>query len=282
MPLPLAPLIGGAVAGLGSFFGSLFGANKQDSINQQQQDFAREMYARQRGDNISDWNMQNEYNSPQMQMQRLREAGLNPNLVYGNGSAVHTAGPLRGAEAPKWDPKSVAVNPGAAITGGLQMYQDIRMREAQTDNLKTQNTVMVQDQLLKQAQTNITNLKALREELDLNRGTDLYQYSLDMYKQQVRKMTLDADKSFYDAGNSELDWFYKNDTLQSRIDATNKSPEEVTARIDSIIQNTKNAKLQAEFKELENSLRKNGITSSDPFYFRVIGQLLSKYGVTIK
>lgn len=31
------------------------------------------------------------YNSPIQQMQRLKEAGLNPNLIYGNGSAVATA-----------------------------------------------------------------------------------------------------------------------------------------------------------------------------------------------
>lgn len=32
-----------------------------------------------------------QYNSPIQQMQRLKEAGLNPNLVYGNGTAVTTA-----------------------------------------------------------------------------------------------------------------------------------------------------------------------------------------------
>ena len=34
------------------------------------------------------WNMQNEYNSPSAQVQRLKDAGLNPNLMYGNGSAA--------------------------------------------------------------------------------------------------------------------------------------------------------------------------------------------------
>ena len=29
------------------------------------------------------WNMQNEYNSPKEQMKRMMEAGLNPNLMYG-------------------------------------------------------------------------------------------------------------------------------------------------------------------------------------------------------
>lgn len=34
------------------------------------------------------WNRSNEYNKPIHQMERLREAGLNPNLVYGNSSVT--------------------------------------------------------------------------------------------------------------------------------------------------------------------------------------------------
>lgn len=58
------------------------------------------------------WNMQNEYNSPVNQMARLREAGLNPNLIYGqvnsgnSGYSMHSGTPqvsyggiLQGAKA---------------------------------------------------------------------------------------------------------------------------------------------------------------------------------------
>lgn len=38
-----------------------------------------------------------QYNSPINQMQRLKEAGLNPNLIYGNGTAVATADGNSGA-----------------------------------------------------------------------------------------------------------------------------------------------------------------------------------------
>ncbi len=36
--------------------------------------------------NIDMWKMQADYNSPQAQMQRFQEAGLNPNLIYGQGN----------------------------------------------------------------------------------------------------------------------------------------------------------------------------------------------------
>lgn len=36
--------------------------------------------------NLDVWNMQNEYNTPQAQMQRYLDAGLNPNLIYGQSN----------------------------------------------------------------------------------------------------------------------------------------------------------------------------------------------------
>jgi len=37
---------------------------------------------------MQSWNMMNDYNHPVQQMQRLKEAGLNPLLVYGSGSVT--------------------------------------------------------------------------------------------------------------------------------------------------------------------------------------------------
>lgn len=40
------------------------------------------------GKQLESWLIQQEYNSPANQVARLRAAGLNPNLIYGNGSAA--------------------------------------------------------------------------------------------------------------------------------------------------------------------------------------------------
>ena len=40
------------------------------------------------GKQIENWMIQQEYNTPANQVARLRAAGLNPNLIYGNGSAA--------------------------------------------------------------------------------------------------------------------------------------------------------------------------------------------------
>lgn len=49
--------------------------------------FENRRYNKQRSDMLADRDYQNQYNSPVAQMERLKEAGLNPNLVYGNGAA---------------------------------------------------------------------------------------------------------------------------------------------------------------------------------------------------
>lgn len=89
MPAPLLlPLIGAGISALGTG-GQIF---SNIAMNNKNLRFQRDMYDRQRRDALSDWNMTNEYNSPQQQMQRLKNAGLNPNLVYGNGAVANSSG----------------------------------------------------------------------------------------------------------------------------------------------------------------------------------------------
>lgn len=88
--MPLQGIVG---AGLG-LLGNIFNAGMQDRINQQQFDFQKEMYNRQREDALSDWHMQNEYNLPKNAMARLADAGLNPNSLYSNGGVVPTVNSL--------------------------------------------------------------------------------------------------------------------------------------------------------------------------------------------
>lgn len=49
---------------------------------------------------VDNWNRENNYNSPVEQMKRLKDAGLNPNLVYGNGAAGLQSNPVAAPTAP--------------------------------------------------------------------------------------------------------------------------------------------------------------------------------------
>ena len=81
------------------------------------------------GRNRRFWREQNAYNHPRAQMQRLEEAGLNPNLVYGSksGGASGNAGPI-----------------GRSVTPNTSRYQDARIKSAQADLVQTNADLAVQ------------------------------------------------------------------------------------------------------------------------------------------
>lgn len=98
------------LSGLGGLFGgigSVIAGNSQNKTNlkiaretnQAQMDLAKYQADR----NYELWQHNNEYNTPVAQMQRYQEAGLNPNLIYGNGSASagNSASPAQGFDAPR-------------------------------------------------------------------------------------------------------------------------------------------------------------------------------------
>jgi hypothetical protein len=76
----------GAEAAVIPVVGDLANAGNQLLTNVFNQRFSEKMYSRQRADALADWDKQNAYNSPSQQMQRYKEAGLNPNLIYGQMS----------------------------------------------------------------------------------------------------------------------------------------------------------------------------------------------------
>lgn len=62
-----------------------YGTHKADrKFNAKQAEIARDWQEKM-------WNQANEYNNPSAAMQRLTEAGLNPNLIYGNGADTTAA-----------------------------------------------------------------------------------------------------------------------------------------------------------------------------------------------
>lgn len=70
------------------------------------------------------WKKQAEYNSPVKQMERLKLAGLNPNLVYGNGSVANTMSQA---------PEGAKVDFSNEGKKGLEMYVAASQLEMQKD-----------------------------------------------------------------------------------------------------------------------------------------------------
>lgn len=99
---------------LGSLFGNSFAA-KQAQLNR---DFQREERLAAQQFNLDMWNMENEYNTPRNQLDRLLDAGVNPNSVFSNLSSVAPGSvrtnPMSGGQASPVAPPSSLIGSGIA------------------------------------------------------------------------------------------------------------------------------------------------------------------------
>lgn len=137
---------------------------------------------------LQDWNRQNEYNHPSAQMARLREAGLNPNLIYGSGTQAATGMASRGANPAQFQPQSFEIGSGIsqAVSGGLGAYYDTQVKEAQIDNLRQQNTLIINQAALaaQKSLESITNIEQKKAQSESTRW--LTERSKGMYGTQLQ------------------------------------------------------------------------------------------------
>ncbi len=234
MPLPLAA--GLAIGAMGSIFSNA-ASNKASSDSQ----------AQANRDNIEFWNMQNDYNHPSKQMSRLREAGLNPNLIYGTpqAAAVGNAekiGPSKAAPKHFDNPtqSALAMSVGRANT------------EAQTDNLRTQNTVLQEEAMLKRNQINGVMTDNLQKALNLAND--------QKYSAEGRALANQlAERQVEGLG---LENTFKEGTLNARMDTVNK-------QLDYIVANTNKTNLEATLLKSKAEMRTTwGIETGDNLFFR--------------
>jgi hypothetical protein len=82
--------------------------------------------------NYGMWKESNAYNSAAAQMERLKAAGLNPNLVYGNGAVVgNSSSPV---------PRSADIrSPQFNILAALTAAKDIQLKNAEIANKAAEN-----------------------------------------------------------------------------------------------------------------------------------------------
>lgn len=130
---------GAALAALAAqYAGSAISANRQDINN-------RSAMREQNEWNLAQWQRENEYNSPKAQMQRFADAGLNPNLIYGqgtNGNAGHIT------SAPSQPRKSADI--GQMISQLLPAYMNLKLQEQQLEKGSVEIAGMRTDNAIKE------------------------------------------------------------------------------------------------------------------------------------
>lgn len=286
MPNPLA--IAGIQAG-GQVVGDIINAFTTGANNRKQRQWAEQMYARQRQDALDDWNRQNEYNSPIQMMARLKSAGINPNLAFGELSSGN-AGQVRSAEAPAYRPEAPRINVGQAATAGVMGYYDAQIKNATVDNLAIQNRLLqmdltgkavdigkkVQDTVLSktQADRNIYDLEMLKATRQL--VIDAMQANLDNTRANTA-MSLSENERRAAMQQPTLEKMAQEIiNLKAGKELTDTQVKEAKARIDLMAKD-------GTLKDWEIKLNQSGLTKGDAAWQRLLADFIrsitSKGGV---
>lgn len=263
--MPLDPITGSALlsggASLLNSVGNFFGQKKANQAN-------KDLAQQQNRDNVAMWQANNQYNHPTAQMQRLRQAGLNPNLIYGTGVAGSTgssASPAKSYDRASVEPEQLNIGTP------FEAFTNTKMQNAQIDNLREQNNVIIQDVALKAQQTAANAANTAKTVAETHIAKELREASLQASLANIRQteaLTRNTDERT--RGES-----ISNRTLsESQRSQINK----ISYEAQNAQQQLKGTSLDNKLKELDIELQKLGIQKSDPLYLRVLGRFLDDAG----
>ncbi len=199
------------------------------SIAKMNNEYNQRMQGQQNAYNLDMWNKQNDYNSPASQLSRLKDAGLNPNLIYGNGSAsTGNSGNIQ-TESPKAAQQvSVApVNYFKGLSDGLQnavstmlQYKSLESRIDRNDAL---NAVSGTQADLNRVTSDLRAAQILSEKL-----------RPEMIAEQMNFIHERTAKAFYETANERNRSFYSDTYYRQQIDSQAVAIKLSSAQIDRI------------------------------------------------
>lgn len=242
------------------------------------------MYGRQYDDSIKFWNMQNAYNSPSEQMQRFRDAGLNPNLIYGQGNPGN-AGSIPTPEVGSAPYPDIGGSFRGLSAGYMAMKlgnADLRIKQAQANNLNEQTAVIREDAALRR-------LQAERTGFDLDLSKDLRETSADAARVGLEKLRTEVDTMIdRNAREAALNASNLNEAAQrmmTMIEARKSLPLE-RGRISADTRHTvadiarirESVSLMAKdgvLRDFDIKLRQAGVTPGSTTWERLTGMFLS-------
>lgn len=178
-----------------SLIGQGINASNQTSANKASLKFQEAMYNRQRTDALSDWNMQNQYNSPEAQMERYKQAGLNPNLIYGQSNQAPA---VRSSSAGDYKPQA----PRYDLGGIVEMFMQGQMMQIQQRNTEAAIDLKKKELEVKELALKLGNQKYYWNEMNAPTALELQRERVNATKQNILFSTHeDARKS----GTYEMD-----------------------------------------------------------------------------
>lgn len=200
------PVVGSIIDGISGIFNSSQEAKlskrNTDRTIQANWDLANLKYRK----DLEQWYRENEYNAPDEQMRRLRNAGLNPNLVYGTGTVTGNTT----TSGPRFDRPDVEYNyepfqfPINAISRGIQFIQENRLKDRQIDETeeRVKNLATQRDALKVKIESEIINqlyykLRGKSAGLKFKLDQALFQTQLDYARENLRRLRGDISLQDY-------------------------------------------------------------------------------------
>lgn len=110
---------------------------EQRRVNQAARDYADHAYYRERADALADRQHFEDYNSPAAQVARMKAGGLNPALMYGQGTVGQTEMP-GGARATGPSSQPASQIDASGFQKAMEGFMTILYQQQQTDNLRAQ------------------------------------------------------------------------------------------------------------------------------------------------
>lgn len=213
-------------------------------------------------------NRMNDYNSPAAQMQRFKDAGLNPNMIYGSGSG----GSGNQTSIPKYNAPTLQynLNPIANIPEMISMYQNFQMKQAQINNLKAQNDAIKQNTFTSAAQAGMldVNRRSGEESLRQAQYTNPYQAAVIANNARMSEARLEQEWQRVKLMSQQEQTAYLNQQyLEKNISGA------------SITNEQKQADLL--YSQYRNQWMKMGITTSDNPLLRIFTRMMNETGIDL-
>jgi len=221
---------------------------------------------------LQDWNRQNAFNAPKQQMQRYKEAGLNPNLIY---TQSNTAAPVRGTDAiaPKLDPDSLAI---LGKSNKLKL-QDLSMQTAQAQLEQTKANISKTNDEATYIRSN-TDWRNLQNEI--GRGTK---------ESIMAKPSIENAQSIERTKNIQADTQLKADELTTNDLKRKMLAKEIQAITTSnqFIRLEKNQQLAVQkammrSMEIANDLTRKRIVTEDFTQEQIMNKIRNEYNAKYK
>lgn len=236
------------VQAAGALLSSIFNARSQKKTNKQMMQFQEKMFDRA-----------NEYNTPLNQMKRFQEAGLNPNLIYGQGNPGNSSMP----GAPSLKAPELG-DLGDVIANPLSKYYERATANQNLDNLKaqeeyTKNKAFTESFKALSEEARNTGMRIKNEYMPSRERADLE----NVLKRTDKVLT---DTAFTNAQNIRADMIADQTVRKLSTEINLNKLRGKGVNLDNLI------------KEMDESLyREHGIRPTDPGYLRAAGSILQRF-----